>query len=407
MKRPSPSWQRRAFLVFLSQSITLFGSTLSQMAIVWYLTLDTTSGAWVAAAMVCNTLPQCLLSFPGGVWADRYAKKPLILGADGAIAGITLVTLPLVSVGSPPRGLLLLLLVLRSLGAGIQTPAVNALIPQLVPPADRMQYNGYFASLQGVAQFAAPAVAGLLMTWFPLGAALMADILTALLGMGLFAWVSLPTERGSKPRDASTTTIRENLSHQGIRPVLAVYGCFIALTVPSGYLAQLLAARVYGEHYGILTAVELAGFSGMCLGGLVMGHFSGRTRLLAHPGWVSGALWRAVGCDGLGGALTPVSLLDGNFRRSAHRCANHHHHTAPRNRPTGSSGEGLRPSQCLLCWRTPLGYGDLWSHGRCHPASLSHDPRRRTSPWNCRKNIGQTPTKYGIMRCYKICGLVP
>ena len=186
MKRPSPSWQRRAFLVFLSQSITLFGSTLSQMAIVWYLTLDTTSGAWVAAAMVCNTLPQCLLSFPGGVWADRCAKKPLILGADGA--------LPLVSVGSPPRGLLLLLLVLRSLGAGIQTPAVNALIPQLVPPADRMQYNGYFASLQGVAQFAAPAVAGLLMTWFPLGAALMADILTALLGMGLFAWVSLPAD---------------------------------------------------------------------------------------------------------------------------------------------------------------------------------------------------------------------
>ena len=92
----------------------------------------------------------------------------------------------------------------------------------------------------------------------------MADILTALLGMGLFAWVSLPTERGSKLRDASTTTIRENLSHQGIRPVLAVYGCFIALTVPSGYLAQLLAARVYGEHYGILTAVELAGFAGMC-----------------------------------------------------------------------------------------------------------------------------------------------
>ena len=57
--------------------------------------------------------------------------------------------------------------------------------------------------------------------------------------------------------------------------MLAVYGCFIALTVPSGYLAQLLAARVYGEHYGILTAVELAGFVGMCLGGLVMGHFRG------------------------------------------------------------------------------------------------------------------------------------
>ena len=230
-----------------------------------------------------------------------------------AIAGITLVTLPLVSVGAPPHGLLLLLLVLRSLGAGIQTPAVNALIPQLVPPDDRMQYNGYFASLQGVAQFAAPAVAGLLMTWFPLGAALMADILTALLGMGLFRLGLAPRREGQQTTERIHHD-RETLSHQGIRPVLAVYGCFIALTVPSGYLAQLLAARVYGDHYGILTAVELAGFFRHVPGRPGHGSLFGAHRLLAHPGWVSGALWRAVGCDGLGGALSPVSLLDGGFR---------------------------------------------------------------------------------------------
>lgn len=41
-------WKIRAILFFISQSITLFGSTLVQMAIVWYVTLNTSSGVWVS-----------------------------------------------------------------------------------------------------------------------------------------------------------------------------------------------------------------------------------------------------------------------------------------------------------------------------------------------------------------------
>ena len=55
-------------LFLLSQCITLFGSTLVQMAIVWYVTMQTASGAWVAAFSVCSYLPQFLISFPGGAW---------------------------------------------------------------------------------------------------------------------------------------------------------------------------------------------------------------------------------------------------------------------------------------------------------------------------------------------------
>ena len=43
---------RDRFLV--SQSITLFGSTLVQMAIVWYATIATGSGTWVAAFSICS-----------------------------------------------------------------------------------------------------------------------------------------------------------------------------------------------------------------------------------------------------------------------------------------------------------------------------------------------------------------
>lgn len=44
MDRKQTVWKSRAMLFLLSQCITLFGSTLVQMAVVWYLTLLTSSG---------------------------------------------------------------------------------------------------------------------------------------------------------------------------------------------------------------------------------------------------------------------------------------------------------------------------------------------------------------------------
>ena len=59
--RPSSHWRRRALLFLVSQCITLFGSPLVQMSIVWYVILETSSGAWVAAF----TARSCPLPWPG------------------------------------------------------------------------------------------------------------------------------------------------------------------------------------------------------------------------------------------------------------------------------------------------------------------------------------------------------
>ena len=41
--------KRKTMIFLTSQAVTLFGSTLVQMAIVWYVTLHTGEGAWIAA----------------------------------------------------------------------------------------------------------------------------------------------------------------------------------------------------------------------------------------------------------------------------------------------------------------------------------------------------------------------
>ena len=44
--------KRKTMIFLTSQAVTLFGSTLVQMAIVWYVTLHTGEGAWIAAFTV-------------------------------------------------------------------------------------------------------------------------------------------------------------------------------------------------------------------------------------------------------------------------------------------------------------------------------------------------------------------
>ena len=290
MREIQTKWRRRTLAFLISQCITLFGSTLVQMAIVWYVTFQTSSGAWVAAFTVCSYLPQFLISFIAGVWADRHSRKRMILCADSAIALVTLVmalAIPYIQDEPGLLGGLLAMSVLRSFGAGIQTPAVNAIIPQLVPEDQLMRYNGINATMQFVVQFAAPAAAGAILTFSTLRSTLMIDILTAALGVGLFALVAVPKQEKLREKASVLADmklgVRYAFSDGMIGRLLAVYGLFIFLCVPAGFLAQLLVSRVYGDTYWYLSAVELTGFFGMMAGGLLMstwGGFKSRIRTL-------------------------------------------------------------------------------------------------------------------------------
>lgn len=264
------------------------------MAIVWYVTLQTNSGAWVAAFSVFSYLPQFFVSLVGGVWADRYNRKYLIIGADALIAAVTLLIMLIIPyITSEPMLLVALLLmsIIRSAGAGIQNPAVNASIPQLVPEEHLMRYNGINATMQSIVQFAAPAAAAAVLSSNSLRSTFAIDILTAIIGIGLFSCIRLSKQEKAQkvPSIWADISIEARYAYSciAIRKILMIYGLFIFLTVPAGYLSGLLVSRVYGNTYWYLTAVELAGFGGMMVGGLLMsfwGGFKSRRQLTLAAG---------------------------------------------------------------------------------------------------------------------------
>lgn len=277
MKKFQNNWRNKIISFFISQSITLFGSQVVQMAIVWYVTLQTSSGSWIAAFSICSYLPQFLVTFPGGAWADRYDRKLLIIGADAGIAVITLgmfLLIPQISERDTLLRALLAMSGLRSIGAGIQFPAVNAVISQIVPKESLMRYNSINAVLQSTVQFLSPAAAGVILTMGTLRFALLIDVFTAIIGIGIFGHILLPQKEEKIPSDSVYSDIREGIRYAFSRKMtgslLMSYGIFTFLCVPAGYFSGLFVSRVYGETYWYLTLTEVWGFGGMTAGGILM-----------------------------------------------------------------------------------------------------------------------------------------
>lgn len=278
------TWKKKAVTFLISQGVTLFGSSLVQFAIVWYVTLKTSSGAWVSALTICSFVPQFLISFFSGVWADRYPRKRLIILSDSVIAAATLalaLLMPFFGEDTKLFAALLIASLIRSLGAGVQTPAVGAMIPQLVPEEHIMRFNGINATLQSVVQFSAPAAAGALLTFGTLRSTLFIDIATAVIGIAILSCVAIPKQE--RKEDAKTLSVFTEMK-QGMKyafsdgfigKLLISYGIFIFLAVPAGFLATLFVSRTYGDSYFYLTLVELIGFMGMAAGGVLIGAWGG------------------------------------------------------------------------------------------------------------------------------------
>ena len=312
MEQTQNNWKRKTMLFLSSQCITLFGSMIVQMSIIWYVTLKTSSGGWVAAFTICSYLPQFLISFFAGVWADRYSRKKLIILSDVVIAIATLImfyVMPMVSSDFVLLSALLVISIIRSVGAGVQTPAVNAVIPHLVPEEYLMKYNGINATAQSIVQFAAPVVAGTVLSIGTFRFTLFIDIVTAFIGVGLLSCVLLPNQETSNENVSVLSEIKKGISYafsdKVIGKILIVYGLFILLSVPAGFMAALLVSRVYGDVYWYLTAVELVGFAGMALGGVLMGMWGGfKSRLKT---FASGLLILSIMTIGMG--VSPYFIL--------------------------------------------------------------------------------------------------
>ncbi|MEI3846393.1 MULTISPECIES: MFS transporter [unclassified Microbacterium] len=293
-----PRWLRNVILFLSGQTVSLFGSMLVQYAVFWYLTITYQSGLVMALAALFGFLPQAVVSIFGGVWADRHNRKYLIMGADAAIALSTLTLALIMMTGYDAVWLIFATMAIRSAGAGIQMPAVSALIPQIAPTRNLIRVNGINGSIQSAMALLAPAAAGALYAWASAasdGAAaslipiFFIDVATAVIGVGILAFIPVGTVR--RAADAHTgyfadlvDGVRYIVHHAFVRWLLVLFAIIFLLTVAPSNLTPLMLVRSFpaGESQDVvnLAVLEIAFSIGMMLGGiLVASFFAKRSRI--------------------------------------------------------------------------------------------------------------------------------
>lgn len=267
----SSRWVRNTTLFLAGQTVSLLGSSLVQYAILWHLTLQTRSGVVLTVSTVAGFLPQAIMSIFGGVWADRYNRKMLLITADVTIALATLVLAVLLISGYDGLWPVFAILAIRSLGAGVQMPAVGAMLPQIVPTEHLARVNGINTSIQSGLTLLSPALAAALYASVGLQLVLLVDVVTAIIAVGLLTLIPVATIRSETARSGYFGDAIGGLNYVRRSPVLLrvlVFSAIIMmLAAPPSMLTPLLVVRTFGEEVWKLTANELAFGIGMLSGG--------------------------------------------------------------------------------------------------------------------------------------------
>ena len=146
MQNPSQSiphnWAARFFTVWGGQAFSLFGSSLVQFALVWYLTKQTGSATVLATATLVAMLPQIVLGAFVGALVDRWNRRLIMIIADGGIALATVALIYLFLSGQVQIWHIYLILMIRSLGQAFHFPAMQASTSLMVPEKHLTRISG-------------------------------------------------------------------------------------------------------------------------------------------------------------------------------------------------------------------------------------------------------------------------
>ena len=269
------NWLKKIIVFLVSQTITLIGSLVVGYAVVWYITIETSSGLMMTIAVLCNCLPQIIISLFAGVWADRYNRKLLIIIADAFTALSTLVLAITWLNGNTSMAFIFIVMAARSFGAGVQQPAVNALIPQIVPIKQLTRINAINTTIMNTLTLLAPALGGALLASSFVNA-LFFDVITAAIGILVLCFLAVgKREKNEMPVDTSMVSeLKEGLSYvrrtDWLRFMLVVYAVGFFLISPASYLSPIFVERIFGSEIWRLTANEIFWSVGAIIGGIII-----------------------------------------------------------------------------------------------------------------------------------------
>ncbi|MHA1212421.1 MAG: MFS transporter, partial [Candidatus Heimdallarchaeota archaeon] len=124
----------KGFVYFFSgQLISLLGSSVIQFVITWWITIETESALLLSLSLFIGFIPTVILTPIAGVFVDRWNLKALIAIVDFLQAAVTVVLIVLFIFNLVTIPIIFIFAAIRGIFQAFHQPAVQTLIPIMVP----------------------------------------------------------------------------------------------------------------------------------------------------------------------------------------------------------------------------------------------------------------------------------
>ena len=188
-------WKTKFLIVALGQAISLLGSHGVQFALIWWLAEQTSSPLLLGLSGLAAYLPMTLFSPLAGVVADRLNRKFICIFSDMAMGVIALIYAIFLFLFELPVWTVFIMLCVRGIGSTFQQPAIQSIIPQLVPTQQLVKTNGWMQLMNAGSFLLGPVIGASLYAAFPMSVVLMSDVIGATLASIALAVVKIPKQQ--------------------------------------------------------------------------------------------------------------------------------------------------------------------------------------------------------------------
>ena len=185
-------WKSQFIIVALGQAVSMLGSHGVQFALIWWLAEKTSSPLMLGISGIVAYLPMSLFSPIAGIVADRYNRKFISIFSDMMMGMIALIYAVLLFFFDLPVWTVFVMLCVRGIGSTFQQPAIQSIIPQLVPKDQLVKTNGWMQLLNSGSFLLGPVIGASLYAIFPMSVVLMSDVVGTILASVALAVVKIP-----------------------------------------------------------------------------------------------------------------------------------------------------------------------------------------------------------------------
>lgn len=279
-------WRKDFTLVVIGQIISLFGNAILRFALPLYLLRETGSAALFGLVTACSFLPMIVLSFLGGVLADRVNKRNIMVMLDFLTSGVIIALF--VALGRLPIVPLFIAALMLLYGiSGTYQPTVQASIPVLVSADNVLSAGAVVNQISSLASLLGPIVGGMLFGAFGIVPILIISIVCFLFSAIMEIFITIPfvkrkTSSGvweiikSDFRDSASYLIREKPALIKVIGIVSVFNLLLTSMLIVGLTVIMVETlQVSDAMLGI--AQGLLALGGLC-GGIVTAMLGKRLR---------------------------------------------------------------------------------------------------------------------------------